>query len=418
MKKLLGMLIFLFLLYLGIQFAFTHFGKGENYSYEIEKDGLVFGVDEDSNFWLENNEDNYYFKVFVNDREFIFQTNHDFNKLTQVITDIKYFKNDKYECILPIFKENTLLMDVLCYTGDNLTYYYNLVGKDTDLDRFVKGITIYDASKWTDTATSLSIEGVTVYKNNLISNHYVDFTNYKGIFNISKEFNSTVYNINLYKTDERTQKIGLFLNEYYISADYNEEFEFNKFNIVDLVKLETTTIASNTKISIDSYIQGVVDGKIYLYDKDNKKQYEIDINKKTVVEASANTIKYYDKGTWSTMTIAQANLELKFVMSTIDYTNDSFARIDKVGDTTGYYYLYQKGSNGYNAYRMNIQDKGKLTYLFTTKTINNIYYAGNYVYFVSGSDIKIYNDLFGIRKIATYAELEFNQNINFNVYVK
>ena len=68
----------------------------------------------------------------------------------------------------------------------------------------------------------------------------------------------------------------------------------------------------------------------------------------------------------------EADNELKFVTEGNDYVDNSYARIDKVGDTTGYYYLYQKNGSEYKVYRMNIQDKGNLTYLFSTKSINNI----------------------------------------------
>lgn len=417
MKKLIVMLIFLFIVYLGIQFAFVYFGKGENYSYEITKDGLTIGIDETSTFRVNNSFDNYYFDIHVNNTNFLFQINHDFNKLTQVITDVEYFKNDNYECILPIFKGNLVITDVLCYNGNEYTYYYNLVGIDNDLDRFVKGIKLYDITKWQDNATSNNIENIDIYKDNLIKNHYIGFTNYKGIYNISANFNSTVYNIGLYNSDVRNQKIGIFVDNYYISADYNEEYEFNKFNVVDLVELKTSTFASNTKISMDSYIEGVADGYIYLYDKDSEKQYKININKKDITEPSS-TIKQYNNGEWSDITPAVANTELKFVTKVNDYQDDKYDRIDKVGDKVGYYYLYQMVNNKYNVYRMNIQDKKTITYLFTTNTIQNICYADDYVYFISDADIKVYNDEFGVKKIASYNELEFNQNINFNVYVE
>lgn len=417
MKKLFTMLLFLFALYLGIQFAFVYFGKGEDYSYEIEKDGLIFGINEVSNFRTQNNIDNYYYNVFVNDKKFSFQVNHDFSKMTQVIKDIEYFKSENYECILPVFKNGLLLSDVICYTNDELTYYHNLVGQNSDLDRFTKGIKIYDGSKYIDNSSDKTIEGVVLYEDNLIEDHYIVFSDYRGIFNISKNFNSRVYDINLYKNDERNPKISAFYDRYYICADYDQEYEFNEFNVVNLVELDTYNIVSNSKISTDSYIQGVVDNKIYLYDKDNKKQYEINVDNKTVVESSSN-IKYYKNGEWTTMTVAEANNELKFIMNEKDYENNLYSRIDKVGDNTGYYYMYKKAGSTYKAYRMNIQDKEDVTYLFTTKSIDNIVYKGNYIYFISGSDIKVYHDEFGVKKVAHYKELEFNSNVNFNVYVK
>ncbi|MEG2311704.1 MAG: hypothetical protein RSB72_03305 [Bacilli bacterium] len=212
--------------------------------------------------------------------------------------------------------------------------------------------------------------------------------------------------------------MGIYNDNYYLVADYNNQYEFNKFNVVNLQKLDTTTIISNNEISLDSYIQGVVDNKIYLFDKDKKKQYEINIKTSLVTEiGSDNNLKYYD-GSWNKMTLEQAMNELKFINVKKDYENNKYARIDKIGEQTGYYYLYEKVNDGYKVYKMNIQDKKDITYLFTTKNIDNIYYIENYVYFISGDTIYVYNDTFGVKPLVQYKELEFNKNINFNVFIK
>lgn len=418
MKKLFIMLLFLFIIYLGLEFLFTYFGKGENFSYEIKNNDLLFGINEQSTFRIDNNDDNYYYKMNVNNQEFLFQINHNFNKRTQVITNVEYFKNNNYECILPIFVGNTILMDILCHTKNEMTYYHNLIGKDQDLDRFANGIDLYNLNNWQDKASYENIENINVYIDNLIEDHYIGFTNYRGIYNVSKNFNSKVYDIALYKHDERNQKIGAFYNQYYISADYNEEYEFNGFNLVNLTKLNTYTFASDKKISFDSYIQGIVDGELYLYDKDSKQQYKININKQTVSNINSSKIQHYEDGYWTTITLAEANKETKFKIDNNDYQNDEYARIDKIGNETGYYYLYLKDQEEYKVYRMNIQDKNDLVYLFNTNSTNNIYYVNNYIYFITGRNIKVYNDAFGVKNVIDYNELEFNQNINFAVYME
>ena len=177
-------------------------------------------------------------------------------------------------------------------------------------------------------------------------------------------------------------------------------------------------ITSNEMISFDSYIQGIVDNKVYLYDKDSKIQYEIDVTKKTIVKYSSNDIHYYKNGEWTTMTIKEANDETKFSNAIIDYTDENYSRIDKIGEKQGYYYLYKKNGQNYDVYRMDSQSKEGLIYLFSTNTIDSICYVNGYVYYVNGDKIQAYHDSFGIRTMVQYSELEFNKNLNFNVYSK
>ena len=416
MKKLFIMLILLFIFYLGIQFMFSYFSKGNDNEYVINTEDMEFIVKETSNFKDKNN--NYYFEITEDNVSFKFQINNDFNKLSNVIKKIKYFKNDKYECILPIFNDNQVLVDVMCYDNDKINYYYNLKGKNKQLDEFVSKIEEYNSQQFIDSSETSKIEGLDVYKNNLIDNHYIGITDYKGIYDISKNFNSLVYKISLFQNDIYNQQLGIFTDKYYFVADYDKQYEFNKLNVVNLTEPDIYTITSDSAISFDGYIQGAVDNKIYLFDKDKQIQYEINIDKKTIVQYSKDNIKYYENGTWKTMELKDANQGKKFIYGENDYENKQYARIDKIGTETGYYYLYKKNNNKYDVYRMNIQDKENIQYIFSTKTIDNIYYIDDYVYFINGSLIQVHNDKFGVKNLIKYQELEFNKNINFSIYSK
>ena len=115
------------------------------------------------------------------------------------------------------------------------------------------------------------------------------------------------------------------------------------------------------------------------------------------------------------MTVAEANQEKKFV-SDENYGYENYDRVDKVGEETGFYYLYKKNGNSYDVYRTNIQDNEGMIYLFTTQSIDLISYVNNYVYFIEDNKIKVYNDAIGVKNIVDYKELEFNKNINFYVF--
>ncbi|MBO5095493.1 MAG: hypothetical protein J6B98_01295 [Bacilli bacterium] len=414
MKKLFTMLIIIFILYLGIQVAFNFFSKGHNNEYEIKVQNTVFTVKEEASF----KDNNYYFEINGGTNTFKFQIYNNFNRLQKVIESLEYFKDERYECILPIFKDNTIITDIMCMNNGVIYYYRNIKSNDKQLDDFVSTINNYDINKYIDNTTAYNIEKIDVYKNNLIKDHYIGITNYKGIYNISSNFNSIVYNISLFKEDIYNQKLGTFIDRYYVVADYDKEYEFNEFRVVDLVSLDTDKIKSDESITHDGYIQGVVDNKIYLFDKDREYQFEINIDNETVIKNSKNNIRYYNSGNFTTMSLKDAKEELKFVYDEINYQNNEYSRIDRVGNETGYYYLYKNNGHGYDAYRINIQDNEGITYLFSTNTIDNIFYINNYIYFINNSTVQVYHDDFGVKNIVKYNELAFNKNIIFNVYSK
>ena len=403
------MLIVLFIFYLGIQILFFWLSNNQEVSYMLKLDNNSFEVIEKSDF----NNHNYFYDVTINNINFSFQIFKDYGKKIKLLTDIKYYEDEEYKCILPIFN-GEILLDMICY-NDVYDYYRNIKGKNEKLDNYVANLDIYNENQFIDQNSSSEISNLMVFKENLINNHFIALKNYRGLFIINNEFDSIVKDKNLFSKDIYNQKISTFINEYYLVADYNETHEFNKIIIFDIVNLEISEIISNTAISLDSYIQGVVDDKIYLYDKDNKIQYEIDIQNKSIVKTGTE-IKYND-GEWKTMSIAEANQEKKFGIEN-NYGFEGYEKIDKVGNDCGYYYLYKKNGNKYDVYRVNIQNNSGLIYIFSTQSLDLINYVDDYVYFVENNKIKVYNDSFGTKNILDYAELEFNKNINFYVYAE
>jgi len=410
MKKLFIITIILLILYLGLSLLFKVLDRGNNDNYELRDSGLIFNIKEQSYFKDKIN--NYSYEIEINNKVFKFQIFHNFYKQNKIIEKIKYYKDDNYECILPIFKNDLILVDMMCLNNDIITYYHDI--KDNEqLTEFIKTIDEYDIKLNNDNYQI--INNLKVYKNNLLDNHYIGITNYKGIYNISSKFNSTVYNISLFNKDTYNQKLGVFVNGYYVVADYDDNYTFDKLNIVDLINLKIDQILVDN-ISFDSYIQGVVDNKIYLYDKDEKVQYEIDIDKKSINKN--RVIKYYNKGVWLELSIIDADNEVKFIYDENKYENHKYVKIDKYGIDVGYYYLYKKNGNKYDVYKTDLNLENQITYLFSTETIDTVYYLDNYIYFINKNQIQVFNDVFGVKTLVEYDELEFNKLINFNVYVK
>lgn len=420
MKRLFGILLVLTLFYVLIQVGFRYLGNGHHVNYEIKEKDYTVKVEENATFKTKNEIDNYDFTFTINNKEFHLRTYNLFQKYDQVVKGVKYFKNNSYECIYPIFKTEEIITDILC-EKDGIIYHYNdLIGKSGELDKFAKTLEKegYDSSLFVDDTGKIvesDNEQVMIYPKNLEKNHYLGVTNYNGIYLINNYLDDKyLYKINLFNDDNYDNLIKGQVGKYYIIADYTSTYEFNTFYVVDLVYSDRKTIKYHSNISFDSYIQGVVDNVVYLFDRSSKKQYKIDVKAETIVEIGNEEtgIKYYYNGKWENRKVAEAvTTNLYFGKDSIDDVN--YERVDVFEH---YYYYYKKISDGYEVYRSDINNKDSLTYLFKMPDISEIKYLRDYIYYKDGNSIKYYHDTKGIRTVLVNKEFEFNNTLRFYTY--
>lgn len=423
MKRVIQILILLFVFYYLIQFIFSFFDKGYKITYTKNIEDKEISIKEIYSANKKGERNNYYFEVKVDNNIFYLKTYENFKKMKNIISDIKYFKSGDYTCILPIYKGNKILTDIICQTSQTTTYYHDIIGVNSQLDSFANNIEGYNINNWLDNETETNRLGnVYVYKNNLDSNLYLGLTNYKGLYKISENVSNKIISIDVFRNDIYNPKINTQISHYYLVADYDETYEFNKFYLIDLLKKETETIESKHKISLNSYIQGVVGNSVYLIDIDNKKQYEIDIKSKKIIEIgnSDSNTKFYNAGNWEERNIFEIiKSEEKFVYQKVDLAqfNIQYEHVDQIGsENSGYYYLYQKSGNDYNVYKSYVEQPNSPIFLFKTSDIDNIKYIDDTVLFVDNNLVKIYSDDYGVKKLIKYDELEFNKNLSIFGY--
>lgn len=425
MKKLLIMMIILFSIYLAIQFGFKFFGTGHNVSYRIKSEGIYFDVDE---LYILNHKkeiNNYYFKIKINDNAFSFQTYEDFNRSDMVIKKIKYFKDDNQECLLPIFRDDKIIFDIMCIKNNTITYYHDLKGQNQALDDFATNLNEekYNVTKWEDDKSG-KIENapITTYPNNIVDDHYVGINNYKGIYTINSVNLKKIVSVKIFEKDIYERPLSAIVGKYYVTADYESEYDFSKLYIVDLTSNSVYITNSSNKISFDTYIQGIVDNSLYIFDRVNKKQYELDMKTRTVIEVGNNStdIKIYNKGTWEKVKATEAAKNDVLFKTDANTSSDAiYDRIDKVGSPlSGYSYFYKKDGDTYKVYRADSRNKDLITYLFSTNKIDNINYIHDYVYFSENNEVKYYYDKTGVKTLFKNDEFEFNKSLFYNVYLK
>lgn len=409
MKYLLKTLLILLVLLFSLKLVIHIFDKGHHADYSIGN----FSIDETLKVDSLDKTDNYYFKISHEKFKMNFQVFKDYNKSEKVISKIRYYDAGEYKCILPIFKGGDILTDIMCVKDGNITYYHDL--DNEKVDKFASSLKKdgYNKDDYKDKTTAKRLSNTqTLYEKNLIENHYLAMESYRGLTLV----NSSVKTVKLFDNDVYKKPVSIFTDKYYIVADYNEEYTFKKFFVVNLINGNVKEIRSYNEISFDSVIEGVVGDDVYIFDKDAETQYKISLKYENVQKvASKDGIKYYN-GKWTTMTLNEA-LDGKLFDNYYSSDIDGYDRVNKIGKDEGYYYLYKKEGDKYLVYRADIQSPKMKTYLFTTTDLQSVIYLNDYIYFKNGMTLYYYSSN-GVRKVIENSELEFNTDISFGAYIK
>ena len=373
--------------------------KINNVSYKFNYDDKEFTINEinkNNNYYIEIKHSNSVYPIRI----------YNSSKKRKIIDNIYYYKDDTYECLLPIINSK-LDIDMMCYKDNILLDYNTIIGDNSKLDDYVKNIDIYDINKFKDdTSNEKNIGTIKLYRNNQI-NDKVAITTYKGLIVSGME-------IELFKNDIYNNKISTFIDNYYLIADYDNTYDFEYFYLVNLTSGNIERIKTKDEISLDSYIQGIVDNKVYLYDKDNEKQYEIDIDKKEVkLIVSGDNVKYYKNNKWETINKLKAKKELYFDYTTL--SND-FTDYGEVIESDLYYYLInKKNNNKFDLYRVDKNNLDVYKFIGTIPT-NKIYTHEGYIYYTFNNKLYFYSDSTGTKTLLEDSELEFNNTIKYYIY--
>lgn len=392
------------------------YSKGYTIHYKLQDE--TYEITEIYTKNAKKEKDNYYIEVVANKVTYGFEFYHTFSKKRKVIEDVISYQGD-YECVLPVI-DGKAETDILCYKNYRYYFYNAIQGKEKALDEFVDTIDsdIYDRHDWQDqTGEIKTSDNLFLYVKNIVNDHYLMITNLKGVYKVD----DSVSNINIFDKDTYQRELSAFVGNYYVTADYVESQQFRTFYFVDMITGKKEEAKAPNYISFDSYVQGIVDDVLYIYDRDNEKQYSINPKKKKIEEVgnSKKKIKYYQNGEWEKITPIKANKTLLFSAEEEYLEFQKYSVVHHIGgESSGYYYLLEKVKDGYELYRTPSQNKKIITYITTVEDIEDIYFLEDYVYFQDKGKIKYYHDTTGIRTLVEYKELEFNKNLIFGVCKK
>lgn len=402
-------LVFIFLLV----FICVHFlSKGYTNKYSIDKYSIteVYTKDE------QDEHDNYYIEIMANNILYNYQFYKNIKDDNKVVKDILFYDGE-YKCLLPVLSDD-IKVDFLCYKDSGYYNYVDIKGKDEKLDNYIDKIDndIYNYNMFVDNQSNEdTYDKIKYYKDNIPDDFVISMTTLKGLISIVGE---KVDSVEIFDKDVYKRELSVFFNNYYVSANYSDKQEFGDVYVVNILNGKKKILKAPDYISFDSYIQGIVDNCVYIYDMNNEKQYKINVNDSLITEVgNANKgIRYFD-GNWSFISAIKANNKVLFKNKNISQ-KDNYYIYHYGNKLSGFYYYFFESDDGYEVYKAHSQSKKIKKYLFTVNDINDVVFEEDYIFFKDDNNIKMYSDYTGIKTIINNSELEFNDNIYFNAYKK
>jgi hypothetical protein len=432
MKKMFGIVVVLLILYIASQIIYGYAVGSRTNLYEIKVNDTIYQVKEiyttrhrsaNRNVVDKNN---YYYEV-SNDNKLLlsFKIAGNYTGVERFLKTLKIYENSDLFCAYPVFKDKVDDLDVMCNNKNNYYLYNTVKGQNAGLDLFVSYLKEldYNHPSWNDTnLETRKVGSFVIYPNNITDDQNFVVWQYNGFYRIANR-GDKYFPLNT--SDQYNPNITTMVNQYYVVPDYKDEHKFTRLFVTNLISGSINTLELGITISYDSFIQGIVEDKIYIIDRSSKTQYAIDIyDKKTTLSGDINnSTKYYNNGKWEKKSIYEV-VDNNMVFKIESNIPDNFKSYNPLfineigGETDGYYYIYIKENNSVGVYRVDKQNINVLTLIFRVPSIKNIKYARDDIYFISNDTLYTYRGNLGLRPVVKYSEFVFNESNLYNVYVE
>lgn len=254
-KKSIKIIVILLFITIIALLLITSIKKTKSYSLEYSIDNY----DISENF--DNKTNIYYYQITDGKQkyDFIYESPYIENK--KLISKINKHTSKEYTCIT--IESSSIKSYPICNNGKQNVDYHLVDDKLKDeLQEYYKE----------QSEKKEKIDNYVIY-----NNEKMFIWNYKG-FNYIND--NKITKINIFKKDIYDIPLATKINEYILLPDYEQNYNFNKFYIINTKTLEVDEWEINYDISFNSYINGINYKSIYLTDIKNEKQYEIVPHKK------------------------------------------------------------------------------------------------------------------------------------------
>ncbi len=231
------------------------------------------------------------YNIQVADKDYVFNFAFEkkYSPFRNIVKKIYSFKEKKYHCvyfIIPNINNNPL-----CYEDKELIDF-----------RLIESPK-YKQYLGNNFNISKSYVNATIDKYNIFTSEKANYAiwNYKGIDFISKE---SIEKIILFDNDILDNSLVYMTNNYLFIPNYKSEHYFNNAYLLNLKTGKHKIMDLTYNISYESYVNGHLEDKLYLVDKKEKFQYEIDLikNEVKVISTEDGLGKIYNNK-WEDITI-------------------------------------------------------------------------------------------------------------------
>lgn len=405
MKKQVKYILIVIVLVVITFFFINKFKTHHTIKYHIKNNNNIEIIE---TYHKDNENDYYILEINKDDKKFIFDVNNKFNKKKKIIKDVIVYDNNDLTCIYPISINDKVTLNIECLIDDKL-YSYNSIKDEYDLNEFTENIPNFNSEYYNDKKSNISkYNDIKVYNDNLYDNENIILYNYKELIKIKKHESSKIQFSNF---DIYNNTLGVLINNWYLIPKYSNKPEISSYYVIDIVKEKKNEIKIDKKLSTNVYINGIIDDKLYIFDKSNIIQYEIDPKKKKINKVGdKNAIKFYD-GKWiNSNPYDYVNSEKKFNLVSHDIKL-SF-EYENIFETSNAYYFYTDKGSFYKVYKKYLENP---ILLFESSDYHEVKLINNKVYFISNNSIYRYDD-YGIKTILQRNELKYNFNNIYSVY--
>lgn len=405
LRKSISFSLILLLLYLIYQFLinsvkYTHF-----ITYTISNDES-FNIEES---YSKDNGDYYLLKISNDDKSFVFEVDNYFNKQKNIVSDIKTFEDNGYYCIGVVYLNNKYYSYPMC-TKNNVLYSYNSIKDEVDFGDYLKNIKNEESEKYSKESIRVEEADIILNKDFFDEKEVLTIYGYKQVSVHYKNFNrmlsfSTVDN---YKND-----YGVLADEYYVIPKLTLLASYKSLYIYDLNSGEKEEALFPREVSKNSYVNGSHNGKLYIFDRSELRQYEVDLDNHSIVEIG-NTDKdgfAYINGEEKTISVYELNANtILFSENADDYNSIDYDDI-YIDDN---YIIYRIDNSFYKAYKKYLDNP---IFLFEEEDMKNIIVKYGNIYYIKDDSIYKYNE-YGSHVMATREEFKYNYDNIFDVFYK
>ena len=213
--------------------------------------------------------------------------------------------------------------------------------------------------------------------------------------------------------DNYKNELGMLVGKYYLVPKFTSDSDFTLYYAFNVENEVIKDIELYKPISKQSYLNGIYDGKLYLFDKSNLIQYYIDPTSGESVEIGNVNKKgiNYQNGNSSEISVYDLkNNNIKFSESLSKYET-----IDcELMFTFDEYAIYYNDGVFYKVYEDYLD---KPIYLLKKDNIKEIIVKEDRIYFIDNEFLYRYDD-YGLVTLIKRDEFNYNFENIYNVYIQ